>query len=149
MDKNNGAGTGTSLKALFQGMAPEGPELMIGKVIQASPLKIQMLNDEKLVINERITVVPWHLTDYTTKATFEVGTGGIASYTEGDGKHSHGSCGFGGGHSGDGTHTHHLVSFKVTSGTITVHNALKVGDQVHVLALNSGKLYYVLDKVAT
>jgi hypothetical protein len=31
--------------------------------------------------------------------------------------------------------------------TITVHNALAVGDRVHVLALQNGKKFYVLDKV--
>ena len=32
-------------------------------------------------------------------------------------------------------------------GVIKVHNALKEGDRVHVLAINSGKVYFVLDRV--
>ena len=135
-----------SLKELFQGMNKGDAELMLGTVTQAKPLRITMENDEKLVITDRITVVPRHLTDYETTATFELGTGSITSYTEGDGKHSHSGCGFGSGHSGDGTHTHHLVSFKLAKGTITVHNALKAGEKVHVLSLCKGKLYYVLDR---
>ena len=69
MAQTNSSGNETSLKQLFQSMIPGGPELMEGKVIQINPLKIQMTNDEKLIINERITIVPWHLTDYKTRAT--------------------------------------------------------------------------------
>ena len=120
---------GMSLKEIFQGMNTGDAELMLGTVTQAKPLRITMENDEKLVITDRITIVPRHLTDYKTTATFELGAGSIVSYTE-----------------GDGTHTHHLVSFKLAKGTITVHNALKLGEKVHVLSLCKGKLYYVLDR---
>jgi len=39
-----------SLKGLFQGMVPVGCELVQGTVIQLSPLKIQITNDEKLIV---------------------------------------------------------------------------------------------------
>lgn len=113
MAETNSSGTETSLKQLFQSMIPGGDELMEGTVIETKPLKIQMTNDEQLIINERITVVPWHLTDYTTKATLL------------------GAC-----------DTPHVQS------TLTVHNALRKGEKVHILALNHGKLYYILDRVA-
>lgn len=105
MADNNGSAT--SLKGIFQGMIPADAELMQGTVISASPLKIQMANDEKLIVNERITVVPRHLSDYAT------------------------TCSISGG----------------ASENITVYNALKIGDKVHVLSLNNGKLYYILDRV--
>lgn len=130
----------TSLKQIIQGMMFDSAELMQGTVIAVSPLKIQMVNDEKLIVNERITVVPRHLSDYTTTATYTVGEGSLDSVTTVSGSH--------GGHtSGDGSHSHPLRTFTLTKGTITVHNALKVGESVYVLSLNKGKLYYVLDRV--
>lgn len=129
-----------SLKQIFQGMIPADAEIMQGIVISASPLKIQMVNDEKLIINERITIVPRHLSDYTTEATFTVGKGTLTSQTKNDGSH--------GGHDGgNGTHINHLDTFTLSHGTLTVYNALKKDDVVYVLAVNNGKLYYVFDRV--
>lgn len=140
MADTNSSGGQTSLKQLFQGMVPGGPELMQGKVISESPLKIQMDGDDKLIINERVAIVPWHLTDYTTKATYRKMDGTLDSETYNDGSH--------GGHvAGDGTHVNHLRTFNLYKGVIKVHNALKKGDKVHVLALNGGKVYYILDRV--
>lgn len=122
----------TSLKGLIQGMMVDSAELMQGTVIATSPLKIQMVNDEKLIINARITVVPRHLSNYTTTATYTVGSGSLSGTTnEAE------------------SHAHSLASFKLTKGTITVYNALKTGDSVYVLSLNRGKLYYVLDRVVS
>jgi hypothetical protein len=136
----NSSGNETSIKQLFQRMIPDGDEIMEGTVIQPSPLKIQMTNDEKLIINERITIVPWHLTDYTTTADILKDEGTLDSQTLQDGGH--------GGHmGGDGTHINHLDTFNLHKGTINVYNALKKGEKVHVLSLNHGKLYYVLDRV--
>ena len=124
------------------------------KVISASPLKVQAVNDDKLVLSEATLVVPRHLTDYTTTATYTLGKGSINSVTEGDGKHQHSGGSHGGhvggdgshSHSGDGEHNHHLVSFTLSGGTITVHNALKVGETVFLLPYNGGKKYYILDR---
>lgn len=74
----------------------------------------------------------------------------------GDPSHSHGLSGSTGsdnhshsvsGTSNSDTHSHALVSFAVAGATMTVYNALKVGDKVHLLSFNAGKQYYVLDKV--
>lgn len=141
----------TSIKALIQGMMPTNAELMQGTVISASPLKIQMVNDEKLIITERITVVPRHLSDYTTTADFTAGKG-LNSSTAIGGSHEHSGGEHGGHISGNGSHNHdggahsHKLSSFTASGTLTVHNALKVGETVYVLSLNNGKLYYVLDR---
>lgn len=35
----------------------------------------------------------------------------------------------------------------VTGAAMTVYNALKAGETVHLLSLNKGKLYYILDRV--
>lgn len=117
-----------SLKGLFQGMMPADAEIMQGNVISVSPLKIQMVNDEKLIINERITVVPWHLSNYTTTCTIDWNTENKSG---------------GSGDASFSSHRHEIVGTK----QITVNNALKVGEAVYVLSLNNGKLYYVLDRV--
>ena len=150
---NTGA-EATSIKQIFQSMIGDGAQVLIGTVKAVNPLKIQIEGDEKLIIGGNNTAIPWHLTDYTTKATYELDAGEIDSETEGDGSHYH-SGGEHGGHYGgdgrhthgkDGTHTHHLVTFTLTQGALTVHNALKAGETVYVLSINNGKRYFVLDR---
>lgn len=136
----NGAGSPESIKQLIQQItATEDGSVIEAKVIGVGPLKVQATNDAKLILNEASLVVPRHLTDYTTTATYTLGKGSIDSITEGDGSH--------GGHvSGDGKHNHHLVTYTLTKGTITVHNALKIGEVVYLLRYNGGKKYYILDR---
>ena len=81
-----------SIKALLQGIMTAGSTTVLqGVVKSASPLKIQMVNDEKLVINSNNTFVPRHLTDYETEVTVdwrteaESGGGGWAEFAS----HSH------------------------------------------------------------
>ncbi|MBQ9346613.1 MAG: DUF2577 family protein [Oscillibacter sp.] len=152
------AGSGaeaTSIKQLFQSMAGDGPQVLIGTVLSESPLKIKIEGDEKLIIGGSNTIIPWHLTEYTTTATYELDAGTIDSETEGDGSHIHDNGQHSGhGAGGDGRHTHnggkhphHLVTFTLTQGTLTVHNGLKTGEAVYVLSLNNGKRYFVLDRI--
>lgn len=136
MAQTNSSGSETSIKQLFQNMMPAGEELMEGTVIQTGPLKIQITGDDKLIINERITVVPWHLTDYKTRATYRKMDGSLDSYTKPDSHHEADRC------------IHYLEDYNLYKGIIIVHNALRVGDKLHILSLNNGKLYYVLDRVA-
>ena len=139
----NGAGSPESVKQLIQQMmsSPDGA-VIEAKVIGVGPLKVQATNDAKLIL------------DYTTTATFTLGKGSINAVTEGDGRHNH-TGGTHGGHVGgdgshehgpDGEHNHHLVTYTLTGGTITVFNALRVGDVVYLLPYNGGKQYYILDR---
>lgn len=118
----------TSLKQLFQGMAGDGVEVLQGIVKSVGPLKIQIFNDEKLTIGPNITYIPRHLTDYSTEVT-------VSWRTE--------NASGGSGDAAYASHNHAITGRKA----ITVHNALKVGDRVHVLSFNHGKQYYVLDRV--
>lgn len=118
----------TSLKQLFQGMAGNGVEVLQGIVKSVGPLKIQIVNDEKLAIGPNITYIPRHLTDYSTEVT-------VSWRTE--------NASGGSGDAAYASHSHSIIGRKA----ITVHNALKVGDRVHVLSFNHGKQYYVLDRV--
>lgn len=116
----------TSIKQLIQQMTGDGVEVLQGIVKSASPLKIQIVNDEKLVIGPNITYVPRHLTDYTTTCSLAKGDKGSVYGPANDGSR--------------------LTDFTF-SGSITVYNALKAGEKVHVLSFNHGKQYYVLDRV--
>ena len=147
--------TPQSLKAIIKQMTQTSDGNVIeAKVISASPLKLQATNDDKLVLSAATLIVPRHLTDYTTTATYTLGKGAINSVTEGDGKHTHPGGSHGGhvggdgshSHGPDGEHDHHLVTYTLTGGTITVHNALKAGETVYLLPYNGGKKYYLLDR---
>ena len=118
----------TSLKQLFQGMAGNGVEVLQGIVKSVGHIKIQIVNDEKLTIGPNITYIPRHLTDYSTEVT-------VSWRTE--------NASGGSGDAAYASHSHSVIGRKA----ITVHNALKVGDRVHVLSFNHGKQYYVLDRV--
>jgi|InofroStandDraft_1065614.scaffolds.fasta_scaffold28734_3 hypothetical protein len=121
----------TSLKQLFQGMAGDGVEVLQGIVKSASPLKIQIVNDDKLTIGPNITYIPRHLTDYKT----EISGPNIQNY------YYTGSSTESGTAPVSPPHVHALGRIPVT-----VHNALKTGEKVHVLSFNHGKQYYVLDR---
>ena len=114
------AGTNaTSLKALFQGLAGDGAQVLQGVVQSASPLKIQVAGDAKLTVGPHNVYLPRHLTDYDTEVTIEWETEEAAG------------------------HKHAVEGRK----KIRVHNALKTGEKVYLLAFNHGKQYYVLDRV--
>ena len=129
-----------SIMSIIRGatMSEDG-SVIEAKVIGVNPLKVQATNDDKLILNAGSLVVPWHLTDYTTKMTYRLDKGTLDSETYNDGAH--------GGHvGGDGTHVNHLKTFNLYKGTMTVYNALKVGDMVYLLRYNDGKKYFILDR---
>ncbi|MEZ3514466.1 MAG: DUF2577 domain-containing protein [Lachnospiraceae bacterium] len=121
----------TSFKQLLQGIAGDDLEVLQGIVKSASPLKIQIVNDDKLTIGLNITYVPRHLTDYKT----EISGPNIQSYYYTGNNMESGTAPV------SSSHVHALGRIPVT-----VHNALKVGEKVHVLSFNHGKQYYVLDR---
>lgn len=109
----------TSIKQLIQGMTSNEIEILQGIVKSESPFKIQIINDEKLVIGQNITYIPRHLTDYTTTCS-------LIKEEKGNDDNTF-DCTF--------------------NGVLMVHNALKMGEKVHILSFNHGKQYYVLDRV--
>ncbi len=115
-----------SIKSMIQKMTARGAEVVQGAVISAVPLKIQIAGDNKLVISENNTYVPAHLTDYKTTCKISKSPGGINAPTAGGDK---------------------LEDFELNEAMITIYNALKPGEKVHVLAFNSGKQYFVLGRV--
>ncbi len=115
-------GAEESLKKLIQDMIPASCALVEGTVISTSPLKIQITKDAKLIIGAASTIIPQHLTNYSVAVTIPA-SGGHPQYV------------------GDGVHTHKEV-------TMTIYNGLKPGDKLHLLAVQNGKKYYALDRVA-
>ena len=57
----------TSLKGLIQGLSPEQPGVIEGKVTSTSPLSVTIVNDTKMCLSANSLVVPQHLTSYTVK----------------------------------------------------------------------------------
>lgn len=151
----------TSFKGLFQALIPISDGIMQGEVISVSPLKIQMLNDDKLIITENIAIVPRHLTDYHTVVDIELEpeNSEIDSETTTSGSHTHSYSGTTdtagdpphdhnySGETASSLHSHDIDTFNIYRAKMTVYNALKVGEKVHVLSINNGKKYYVLDRV--
>lgn len=120
----------TSLKGMFQDIAAFGStDVVLGVVKSTDPLSVQVLNDEKLLLNESILYVPEHLKDYETEVTLhEWKTEDRAG---------------GGGEAAFASHNHDITGRK----KVTIHNALKTGDQVHLLSFAKGKQYFVLGRV--
>ncbi len=120
----------TGLKQLFQGIAPKGSSIVVGKVTATGPLKIQVENDGKLVLSGRALLVPQHLTDWEVKVDISLGDGSINAATS----------------SAEG-HSHNVTTFSISGATMKVKNALKEGDEVYLFAFNQGKNYLVIDRV--
>ena len=118
-----------------------------------------MVNDEKLTLNASILIVPKHLSDYTATVDIMQEKGSVNSKTATDGGHMHkyngntendGEPDHNHGYTGtteETKHSHILASFNICKATMTVCNALKVGEKVHLLSFDNGKKYYVLDRV--
>lgn len=149
-----------SLKGLIQGLADDGATVVQGIVQAVNPLRIQIVNDEKLVIGPNITYVPRHLTEHITTIDIVQEGGVVDSQTEQDGSHSHaysGTTESGGsqphthpyrGETEATAHRHALQTFNIYKAKIRLYDALQVGEKVHLLAFKHGKQYYVLDRVA-
>ncbi len=133
-------------------------EIVTGTVISESPLKIQVIGDEKLIVHENIMEVSRCLTDYTVEVDISLDKGKIASLTKMDqGKHGHGPSGGHSQYTGDGTHSHpategahvhNVDTFVLTKATMKVYNALKKGEVVYMLSYNHKKKYLVIDREA-
>ncbi len=136
----------TSLKQLFQGMQVKDIDIIEGEVISASPLKIKLINNEKMVLDKDIMVIPRHLTDYSVKVEITLPDEAIlTSKTKEAGAHSHTAPD--GSTSTDGNHTHDLDTFSIKDAVMKVSNSLKKGERVYILSFNRGKQYYIMDRV--
>ena len=113
-------------------------DLRYGTVVSNNPLKVQVTN--LFTIPESLLVVPEHLTDHSVDVT-------INWTTEISGNHVHtfsSNTADGGDSIEIGGEHHHLLAGKKT---MTIHNALKVGDKVALLRKSGGQSYFILDRI--
>lgn len=116
-------------------------DLRYGKVVSASPLKVQIT--QQFIIPESLLVVPQHLTNYKLECTFTESNQSISGVTEKseDLKDEEDPL---------KKHTHKFsVQLPSRGGrqTITVHNGLKVGDKVALVRKQGGQSYFILDRI--
>jgi hypothetical protein len=101
-------------------------DLRYGTVVNVNPLKIQITN--LLTLPQSVLVVPQHLTDHNVNVTVNWNTENTSG---GSGENSYAS------------HKHSVNGLK----TMTIHNALKVGDKVALIRKTGGQSYYILDRI--
>ena len=123
--------------------ASQPTDLRFGTVTSVTPLSVQITN--QMTIPQSLLVLPIHLTDYTVPVTFNWTT-----ETAGDHDHSYSGTdseedSYSGNVDNNGNHTHQVVSDE--SKTITIHNALKVGDKVALIRKQGGQAFYILDQI--
>lgn len=94
-------------------------DVRYGTVTSEKPLRVQVTAN--FVIPESLLTVPQHLTDYKVNVSFDWNT------------------------EDTGGHTHEVSSERTK--TMTINNALKVGDRVALLRLQGGHSYLVIDKL--
>ena len=131
---------GTSLKSLFQGMAPEQIRLIECMVTKAPPdIELQAVNDDKLTIKSPLVIIPQHLTDQKYPCYIETEAYcSPSTKLEDDTPFVHDVCSASG---------HTCPKHYYKQSWICIHNHLNVGDNVYVLVFGGGKKYYVLDRV--
>ena len=101
-------------------------DLRYGKVVSTSPLKVQVTN--LFTIPEALLVVPQHLTNYSVNVTVDWSTENKSG---------------GSGESAFSSHNHKISGTK----TMTINNALKVGDKVALIRKQGGQSYFILDRI--
>lgn len=122
-------------------------DLRYGTVKTVNPLSVQITAD--FILPAEVLVVPETLTNHTMTVSLNWTTesAGVHDHTYSDvteesNAHTHN---YSGTVQESGGHTHTLASS--ASKTITLHNALAVGDKVALLRQNGGQSYYILDKI--
>lgn len=93
-------------------------DLRFGTVASVKPLKVKITN--QFILPESLLIVPEHLTDHEVKVS-------LKSW----------------GTSSSDSHSHTISG----ENTLTIHNALKIGDKVALLRKTGGQSYFILDRV--
>lgn len=113
----------TSMEA-FNASKPTN--MVFGKVVSVSPLKIKV--DQKLTLGPAQLVLSRNVTDYRLSVTMN---------------HSTENKSGGSGDSSFESHNHEIKGTK----TMTVHNALKVNEEVIMMQTSGGQKYIVMDRI--
>lgn len=102
-----------------------------GKVIKENPL--QILVDQKLTLNMNQLILSRNVTDFDTPISMLSDNGWDTLYKSGGG--------------GDPSFTSHKHEINKVRHIITIHNALKVGEEVILIRQQEGQKYIVWDRV--
>lgn len=114
-------------RASMEAVANSQPcDIRLGTVTSVSPLKIRVT--AQLILPESLITVPEHLTNYTVNVSLNWDTSSVGGGEE---------------EASFASHSHDVSGTK----TMTIRNALKVGDRVALLRKQGGQSYYVLDRV--
>lgn len=110
-------------------------DLIYGKVISISPLKVQIVNEPKMVLSEAFLI----LSPFCKEKTFTIPKWNTNNETE----HTHAirDTYSGGGSSSPTSHKHSIPKHEVQ-----VWRGLKVGDKVLMLRIHQGNMFYVLQR---
>lgn len=103
-------------------------DLRTGTVKTVSPLSIQI--SSQLLLPEGLLIVPRSLTDYTVEVTPVSWVTENKSYSVND-------------EDAFANHNHSITG----KNTMTIHNALKVGDKVALIRKHGGQFFYILDRI--
>lgn len=106
--------------------ASQPVNIVFGKVISASPLKINV--EQKLTLSSAQLILTRNVTDFETDMT-------VNHLTE--------NRSGGGGDASFASHNHEYKGRK----TFLIHNSLIVGDEVLMLRMQGGQKYIVIDRV--
>jgi len=118
----------TSIKEVVQSMIPSAPGIMLGRVINEDPIKIQIVNDNYFVLDSNKLLISDHLKDYDLQ--IEMHNTQVTGATSSDNEHSH-----------------NISDFEMTEGTIKIKNSLKKGDFVYILPpYDSNNIYFVISR---
>lgn len=106
--------------------ASKPANMVFGKVISISPLKIKV--DQKLILTSGQLILTRNVTNYRLSVTVD---------------HSTESASGGSGESSFASHKHSVKGEK----TLTVNNALEIGEDVVLFQVSGGQKFIVVDRV--
>lgn len=104
----------------------------IGTITAINPVTVKI--SQKISIKEPMVIVPRHLTDYETKLTVNYATGSEISGSTSS------AC-------SDCPHIHEIKRLSLFETKAMIHNALKIGEKVHLIQNHGGREYIILDRV--
>lgn len=106
--------------------ASKPANVVFGKVMSTSPLKIKI--DQKLILSSAQLVLTRNVTNYRLSVTMN---------------HTTNAKSGGSGDSSFESHSHDVTGNK----TMTVNNALSVGEEVIMMQVSGGQKYVVIDRI--
>ena len=122
-------------QAAITAVEETGPiETIAGKVISIAPLQIQI--DQKLILSPAQLILTRNVTDYTLEIT-------VNHETE-NATHSHDLSGV----SGNVVANEHRHAYSGKK-EFLVHNALKIGERVLLIATKGGQSFIVIDRLVS